>query len=97
MMVNIIVLLITTLISMSIVGKAWEAGAFGGGLGRAFAGGSVGVVSNKFLVQYTQFESLLNASFTGGLGFVGYFFILGTSILILVWISNFIEYRTLIM
>jgi len=96
-MVNILVLLITTLISMSIVGKAWERGAFGGNLGRAVAGGSVGVVSNKFLVGYTQFESILNASFTGGLGFVGYFFILGTSFLILVWISNFIEYRTLVM
>jgi hypothetical protein len=97
MMIEVLMLLITTLVSMSIVGKAWEVGAFGGNLGRAFAGGSVGVVSNKFLIQYTQFESLLSASFSGGLGMVGYFFIIGTGFLILVWISNFIQYRTLVM
>jgi hypothetical protein len=96
MYVEVIVLLITSLIGVSIVGKAWEAGAFGGNLGRAFAGGSVGIVSNKFLIQYTQFESLIRACFDGALGFTGYFFILGTSLLILVWISNFIEYRSLV-
>jgi hypothetical protein len=93
---EVIVVLITSLIAISIVGKAWAEGMFGGSLGRAFAGGTVGVVSNKFLVQYTQFESLITASAAGSLGFIGYFFILGLSVLILVWISNLIEYRSLV-
>lgn len=90
------VLLITSLVAMSIVGKAWENGLFGGNLGRAFAGGSIGVVSNKFLIQYTQFESLLRACFDGALGFTGYFFLLGISVLLFVWIQNFLEYRSLV-
>ncbi len=94
--VEVIVVLITSLIAISVVGKAWAEGMFGGALGRGFAGGTVGVVSNKFLVQYTQFESLITASASGGLGFVGYFFLLGISVLILVWISNIIEYRSLV-
>ena len=94
--VEVIVVLITSLIAISVVGKAWAEGMFGGALGRAFAGGTVGVVSNKFLVQYTQFESLITASANGSLGFIGYFFLLGISVLILVWISNIIEYRSLV-
>ena len=96
MYIESIIILVVALVSTSIIGKAWESGAFGGNLQRAFAGGSVGYVSNKFLIQYTQFESLLSASFNGSLGFVGYLFIGAISFLILVWISNLIEYRTLV-
>ena len=96
MFIEVIVLMLTSLISISLVGKAWEGGYLGGNLGRAFAGGSLGIVSNKFLVGYTQFESVIGASFRGVLGFSGYFFLAGLSLLILVWITNFIEYRVLI-
>lgn len=96
MYVEILVLITTTLISISLVGKAWEAGALNKALSRAFAGGSIGVVSNKFLVQYTQFESLISASINGSLGFTGFFFIAALILLLTVWITNFIQYRTLV-
>jgi hypothetical protein len=96
MYVEIIVLLTTTLISVSLVGKAWENGALNRALSRAFAGGSVGVVSNKFLTQYTQFESLITASINGNLGFTGFFFVGALILLLTVWITNFIKYRSLV-
>ena len=96
MYVEIIVLLTTTLISISLVGKAWENQALNSALSRAFAGGSVGVVSNKFLTQYTQFESLIRASINGNLGFTGFFFVGALILLLVVWITNFIKYRSLV-
>jgi hypothetical protein len=96
MFIESIILLIVGLTSVSIVGKGWENGMFGGSLGRTFAGGSIGFVSNKFLVQYTQFESLLRASFNGYLGLIGYFFIFAISALVLTWTNNIIKYRSLV-
>lgn len=96
MYVEIIILITTSLIAVSIVGKAWEYGALNRALSRAFAGGTVGVVSNKFLTQYTQFESVITASLNGSLGFTGFFFIAGLGLLLAVWITNFIQYRSLV-
>lgn len=96
MFLEAIILLIVGLVSVSIVGKGWENGMFGGALGRTFAGGTIGFVSNEFLIQYTQLESLLRASFNGYLGLIGYFFILGISVLLLTWTNNIIKYRSLV-
>jgi hypothetical protein len=96
-MIEWIVYISTLLISLTVVGKAGEAGYLNGALQRGFAGVSTQVVSANFLLSYTNFESFIRACFDGVIGISGYAFLLALGTLLIVWINNLIEYRQAIM
>lgn len=96
-MIETFVYLATLLISITVVGRAGEAGYLNGALQRGFAGVSTQVVSANFLLSYTNFETYVRACFDGVLGISGYAFLLAFGILLIVWVNNLIEYRQAIM
>lgn len=96
-MIETFVYLATLLISITVVGRAGEAGYLNGALQRGFAGVSTQVVSANFLLSYTNFETYVRACFNGVLGISGYAFLLAFGILLIVWVNNLIEYRQAIM
>jgi hypothetical protein len=96
-MIELIIYISTLLISLTLVGKAGEAGYLNGALQRGFAGVSTQFVSSKFLLSYTNFESFVRACFDGVLGISGYAFILALGTLLIVWVNNLVEYRQAIM
>lgn len=96
-MIETFVYLATLLISITVVGRAGEAGYLNGALQRGFAGVSTQVVSANFLLSYTNFETYVRACFNGVLGISGYAFLLAFGVLLIVWVNNLIEYRQAIM
>jgi hypothetical protein len=96
-LIETFVYLATLLISITVVGRAGEAGYLNGALQRGFAGVSTQVVSANFLLSYTNFETYVRACFDGVLGISGYAFLLAFGILLIVWVNNLIEYRQAIM
>ena len=96
-MIETIVYIATLLISITVVGRAGEAGYLNGALQRGFAGVSTQVVSANFLLSYTNFETFVRACFDGVLGISGYAFLLALGTLLIVWVNNLIEYRQAIM
>jgi len=90
---EIIIYIITLLISISVVGGASNAGFLNSALTRGFAGVSTQIVSVNFLIAYTNLESFLRACIQGVVGIPGYAFILSLGVLAIVWINNLIEYR----
>lgn len=96
-MIETFVYLATLLISITVVGRAGEAGYLNGALQRGFAGVSTQVVSANFLLSYTNFETYVRACFDGVLGISGYAFLLAFGVLLIVWVNNLIEYRQAIM
>lgn len=96
-MIETIVYFATLLISLTVVGRAGDAGYLNGALQRGFAGVSTQVVSANFLLSYTNFETFVRACFDGVLGISGYAFLLALGTLLIVWVNNLIEYRQAIM
>jgi len=96
-LIETFVYLATLLISITVVGRAGEAGYLNGALQRGFAGVSTQVVSANFLLSYTNFETYVRACFNGVLGISGYAFLLAFGVLLIVWVNNLIEYRQAIM
>jgi hypothetical protein len=96
-MIETIVYVATLLISLTVVGRAGDAGYLNGALQRGFAGVSTQVVSANFLLSYTNFETFVRACFDGVLGISGYAFLLALGTLLIVWVNNLIEYRQAIM
>jgi len=96
-MIETIVYIATLLISLTVVGRAGDAGYLNGALQRGFAGVSTQVVSANFLLSYTNFETFVRACFDGVLGISGYAFLLALGTLLIVWVNNLIEYRQAIM
>jgi hypothetical protein len=96
-MIDWIIYIATLLISLTVVGKAGEAGYLNGALQRGFAGVSTQIVSSNFLFSYTNFETFIRACFDGVLGISGYAFLLALGFLLIVWVNNLVEYRQAIM
>ena len=96
-MIEWIIYISTLLISLTVVGKAGEAGYLNGALSRGFAGVSTQVVSANFLISYTNFETFIRACLDGMIGISGYAFLLSLGFLLIVWINNLVEYRQAIM
>lgn len=96
-MIELLIIIATVLISITVVGRAGEAGYLNGALQRGFAGVSTQVVSANFLISYTNFETFIYACLDGMLGISGYAFLLAFGVLLIVWINNLIEYRQAIM
>lgn len=92
-MIEWIIYIATLLISLTVVGKAGEAGYLNGALQRGFAGVSTQIVSSNFLFSYTNFETFIRACFDGVLGISGYAFLLALGFLLIVWVNNLVEYR----
>lgn len=96
-MIEWIIYIATLLISLTVVGKAGEAGYLNGALQRGFAGVSTQIVSSNFLFSYTNFETFIRACFDGVLGISGYAFLLALGLLLIIWVNNLVEYRQAIM
>lgn len=96
-MIEWIIYIATLLISLTVVGKAGEAGYLNGALQRGFAGVTTQIVSTNFLLSYTNFETFIRACFDGMLGISGYAFLLALGTLLIVWVNNLLEYRQAIM
>lgn len=90
---EIIIYLATLLLTLTVVGRAGEAGFLNGAFQRGFAGVSTQVVSANFLLSYTNFETFLRACLEGMLGFAGYLYLASLGLLLVVWINNLYEYR----
>lgn len=91
LMLEIFLIAITTLASVSIVDRAASAGFLNGALTRGFAGASTSIVSTNFLYGYTNLDAFINACIDGVIGFPGYAFLFSIAMLAAVWISNLIE------
>ncbi len=96
-MIELILYILTFLISITVVGGASSAGFLNNGFTRAFGGLSTQVVSINFLYGYTNFETFIRGCLDGQVGLIGYVFILSLGFLIVVWVNNLINYRQAIM
>lgn len=92
-MIEPIIYLSTLLITLTVVGKAGDAGYLNGAFQRGFAGVSTQIVSANFLLSYTNFETYIRACFEGMIGLSGYAFLLALGVLLVVWINNLYEFR----
>jgi hypothetical protein len=96
MMFEMILYIITLLASLSVVQMAGANGVLNGAFQRGFAGLSTQIVSSKFLLSYTNFETFLRACLEGQIGVFGYLFLGSFAVLIIVWVNNLIEYEVAI-
>ena len=96
MMFEWIIYIITLLLSINVIQGAGAAGALNGAFQRGFTGVSAQIVSSKFLLSYTNFETFIRACLDGQIGLIGYLFIGSLALLVIVWINNIIEYETAI-
>lgn len=92
-MFEVILYIITLLISITIVGGAADNGFLNSSLTRAFGGIGTQVVSINFLNQYTNFETFIRGCINGQIGISGYAFLLAFGILLIVWVNNIINYK----
>ena len=97
MMLDLILIIITSLLSINLVGIANNNGYLNGGFSRGFAGLGGQVTSATYLTQYTNFETFIIACSKGYVGISGYLFIGSLALLIVIWVNNLIEYRQAIM
>ena len=88
-----IIYIATLLLSLTVIQNAGAAGALNGAFQRAFAGVSTQVVSSKFLLSYTNFETFIRACLDGQIGLIGYLFIGSLATLLVVWVNNIIEFE----
>lgn len=87
-MLELIIMILSVLTSITIVDRAAAAGFLNGALTRVFAGSSASIVSTSFLYGYTNLDSFINACIDGLVGFPGYFFIFSLLFVASVWVSN---------
>ena len=87
-MLELVIMLLTTLASLTVIDRAAAAGFLQGSLTRVFAGASTSVATTSFLYGYTNLDSFINACLDGLLGFPGYAFIASILFTIGVWVNN---------
>jgi hypothetical protein len=92
-MIDAVIYVATLLISLTVVGRAGDAGYLNGAFSRGFAGVGTQIVSANFLIYYTNLESYLRACLDGEIGIAGYAFLLSLGFLLIIWINNLVEYR----
>ena len=92
-MIEVLLYILTLLISITVVGGAADNGWLNSGLTRAFGGIGTQIVSLNFLNQYTNFETFIRGCINGQVGISGYAFLLAFGILLIVWANNIINYR----
>ena len=97
MMLDLILIIITSLLSINVVGIANQNGYLNGGFSRAFAGIGGQITSSTYLIQYTNFETFIIGCSKGYVGLAGYAFLASLVLLIVIWVNNLIEYRQAIM
>ncbi len=96
-MIEMLLLILTGILSVNIVGIASSNGYLEGAFSRSFAGIGTQLTSATYLTQYTTFETFIYACAQGYVGLAGYIFIASLIFLGIVWITNLIEYRQVIM
>lgn len=92
-MIDWIIYISTLLLSITVIQNAGAAGALNGAFQRGFTGVSTQIVSSKFLLSYTNFETFIRACLEGQLGLIGYLFIGSLATLLVVWVNNIIEFE----
>lgn len=92
-MIDWVIYISTLLLSITVIQNAGAAGALNGAFQRGFAGVSTQIVSSKFLLSYTNFETFIRACLEGQLGLIGYLFIGSLATLLVVWVNNIIEFE----
>lgn len=92
-MIDWIIYISTLLLSITVIQNAGAAGALNGVFQRGFAGVSTQIVSSKFLLSYTNFETFIRACLDGQVGLIGYLFIGSLATLLVVWVNNIIEFE----
>ena len=92
-MIEVLLYILTLLISITVVGGAADNGWLNSGLTRGFGGIGTQIVSLNFLNQYTNFETFIRGCINGQIGISGYDFSLAFGILLIVWANNIINYR----
>ncbi len=92
-MIEFFIYFFTGLISIGLIGKAGESGMLNGAFQRGFAGAGAQIVSSKFLLSYTNFETFIRACYEGSIGLSGYVFIGSLGFLAAVWVNNIVEFR----
>lgn len=95
-MIDWILYILTLLASVTVVQNAGASGALNGAFQRGFAGVSTQIVSTKFLLSYTNFETFIRACLEGQVGLIGYLFVGSLATLIIVWVNNIIEFEVAI-
>ena len=95
-MIDWILYILTLLASVTVVQNAGASGALNGAFQRGFAGASTQIVSTKFLLSYTNFETFIRACLEGQVGLIGYLFVGSLATLIIVWVNNIIEFEVAI-
>ena len=93
MMVDVVVVLLSALASISIVGRAATSGLLNGALTRTVAGAGTAFATQEWLYGYTNLDSYVNACLDGTLGLPGFAFVAAILITAGVWINNVIQYR----
>ena len=91
--VEVVIYLLTLFGSLSFVGAVGNSGYLNSGFQRGFAGVSTQIVSSNFLLNYTNAESFILASWEGQIGFAGYIFIASLAALAVTWVSNLYNYQ----
>jgi len=94
--INILIQLLAAFVGVGIVGQGFKSGMLNTGYSRAFAGGSVSLVSANFLSGYAGVESFLRVCLNGGLGIPGQLLIIAISSLILAWAYNLWTFRRVV-
>ena len=92
-MIDWVIYISTLLLSITVIQNAGASGALNGAFQRGFAGVSTQIVSSKFLLSYTNFETFIRACLEGQLGLIGYLFIGSLATLLVVWVNNIIEFE----
>lgn len=92
-MIDYVIYFFTAFISIGLVGQAGASGMLNGAFQRGFAGAGAQIVSAKFLLSYTNFETFIRACFEGSIGLSGYVFLGSLGFLAAVWVNNLVEYR----
>ena len=94
--INILIQLLAAFVGVGVVGQGFKSGMLSSGYSRAFAGGSVSLVSANFLGGYAGVESFLRVCYSGGLGIPGQLLIISLVTLILAWAYNLYTFRRVI-
>lgn len=87
-MLELVIMILTTLASLTVIDRAAAAGFLNGALTRVFAGAGASVATTSFLYGYTNLDSFINACLDGMLGFPGYLFIASLLFVAGVWVNN---------
>ena len=92
-MVDLVIVVLSALASISIVGRAASAGALNGAFTRTVAGAGTAFATQSWLYGYTNLDSFIQACLDGVLGIAGYLFLAAIITTAGIWVNNVITYR----